>query len=283
MRKYFLITAILSLLISCSLPFNIGSPVERNRSEETEPVNPTEVVAAPLLPEEPQETNEPILITPPITQAEESKNISIQSLPSGESYINLTNLIKEEKISVGSAQGSESNPGFTGSVLEIEVRNNTDEPLEFSIPCGLIFVPADDSTQNMMVVQPLIVSLQSGETVIIQPFVVCINSDKGVPTPDDAFTVGSLADGKLFQLASCFCQEDLQTDRDFQDLLSIQYATWAVTEESLEGDYPSMWESLEQYSEEIPGLSESLQEQMQNIYPGSLEWLDKCKIEITSE
>ena len=134
-----------------------------------------------------------------------------------------------------------------------------------------------------MVVQPLKTSLQSGETVIVQPFVVCINSDKGVPTPDDAFTVGTLADGKLLQLASCFCQEDLQTDRDFQDLLSIQYATWAVTEESLEGDYPSMWESLEQYSEEIPGLSESLQELMQNIYPGSLEWLDKCEIEISEE
>lgn len=135
----------------------------------------------------------------------------------------------------------------------------------------------------MMVVQPLIVSLQSGETVIVQPFVVCINSDKGVPTPDDAFTVGALADGKLFQLAGCFCQEDLQTDGDFQKLMSIQYATWAVTDETLEGDYQTMWESLEQYSEEIPGFSESLQELMQNIYPGSLEWLDKCEIEISEE
>ncbi len=282
MRKYILIIAVLSLLLSCSLPFNIGSLLERNKSEETEPVNPTEFVTAPLLPEGPQETNEPIFINPPITQTEESDNISIQSQPAGEEYINLTNLIEEEIITISSVQGSESNPGFTGSVLEIEIRNNTDESLVFSIPCGLIFVPADDSTQNMMVVQPLIVSLQSGETVIVQPFVVCINSDKGAPTPDDAFTVGTLADGKLFQLASCFCQENLQTNGDFQELLSIQYATWAVADETLYGDQ-SMWESLELYSEEIPGLSESSQELMQNIFPESLEWLDKCKIEISEE
>lgn len=267
MRKYILIIAVLSLLLSCSLPFNIGSLLERNRSEETEFVSPTEVVIAPLLPEEPQETNEPILINPPITQTEESDNVSIQSQPAGEEYMNLTNLIEEEKITIDSVQGSESNPGFTGSVLEIEIRNNSDESLEFTIPCGLIFVPADDSTQNMMVVQPSVVLLQPAETVIVQPFVVCINSDKAVPTPDDTFTVGTLADGKLLQLAGCFCQEDLQTNGDFQELLSIQYATWAVADETLEGDYQSMWEFLEQYSEEIPGLSESLQELMQNIYP----------------
>lgn len=273
MRKGVLFSVILCLLLSCSLPFNIDSLLERSRAKDTENTQPQPT--APLATTEP--TSIDLL---PIQTAEVVSSQPGQ--PAEVAYANLIDLINKNDITITRFQGSLENAGFIGIPLELEIRNNTGEDIEIEFPCGLIFVPERSTTQQMMLIQPLYFSIPAGGSLLKQPFVVCIDSDRGIPTPEDSFTVGVLAEDELLQLAGCLCAEQLVAGGDFNQLLGIQHATWAVAG-GFDEDNPLPWDAMEDLMEQMgedTELSETLREMMTGVLPAASEWLDKCNITI---
>ena len=135
----------------------------------------------------------------------------------------------------------------------------------------------------MMVVQPLLVTIPSGESVEVQPFVVCVDSNKSGPSPEDYFTVGLLADGKLLQMAECLCREQLQVSQDSMDLMNIQYAVWAAADDTASGEDVSLEELFSQMGGNMsPEQQEQMQQyldMLQDFDAGTNEWLEKCGIE----
>ena len=91
--------------------------------------------------------------------------------------------------------------GDTNGTLKVQVRNATDQPLEFSAQ-GLYFVPdgdADEAPQRLGAVGPFVVageddsidtmSIAAGATVMDELEVFCIDSHRDSPTSDTPFTV----------------------------------------------------------------------------------------------
>jgi len=91
--------------------------------------------------------------------------------------------------------------GDTNGTLQVQVRNATDQPLEFSAQ-GLYFVPdgdPDDAPQRLGAVGPFVVegdddsidtvSIAAGDTVVVQLEVFCIDSHRDSPTSRTPFTV----------------------------------------------------------------------------------------------
>jgi len=185
---------------------------------------------------------------------------------------------------INSIAGNEMNAGFVGNVLNLQLTNNSGETLEVDIPCGLIFVPEDDSIQQMMVIQPITLSLKAGESADLAPFVVCIQSSNATPSGGDGFKVGSIADSKLLQLSECFCREEIDADQDFSKLMSIQFATWMVADDTDFTDIPI--EDGGALGELIGGdsglgdLGELMGTFITTMAPDAKMWLDKCQIQV---
>lgn len=193
-------------------------------------------------------------------------------------------LIDDNQIVITGITGNELNAGFAGNVLDLQLTNESGKTLEVDIPCGLIFVPEDDSIQQMMTIQPISLSLKAGESADIAPFVVCIQSSNATPVGGDRFMIGSIANGKLLQLAECFCREEIDADRDIPELMSIQFATWMVADDTDFTDLPSeaggALGDLIGGDNELGDLGDFLQTFFTSMAPDAKTWLDKCQIEV---
>jgi len=193
-------------------------------------------------------------------------------------------LIDNNQIVITGITGNELNAGFIGNVLDLQLTNKSEKTLEVYIPCGLIFVPEDDSIQQMMVIQSISLSLKTGESADLAPFVVCIQSSKATPVGGDAFVVGDIVEGKLLQLAECFCREEIDADQDFSKLMSIQFATWMVADDTDFTDLPTegggALGDLIGGDSGLGGLGDFLQTFITTMAPDAKTWLDKCQIEV---
>ncbi len=196
----------------------------------------------------------------------------------------LLNLIDNNQIIINGITGNELNAGSVGNVLDLHLTNNSEEVVEFEIPCGLILVPEDASIQQMMVIQPISLSLKPGESADLAPFVVCIQSSNAAPAGGDGFKVGSIANGKLLQLSECFCMEEINSDQDFSKLMSIQFATWMVADDTDFADLPAenggALDELIGDDNGTGGLGELLEAFITSMAPDARTWLDKCQIEV---
>lgn len=252
MKKHVAAFTAALLCLGCTLPFNLGSLLPG--AQEGLGEVPVETTVVPL---------------------------AVQR--SFEKYDELLTLVEENQVSILEISGSETNLGFTGPVMNLLIRNNANESIEVEIPCGLIFSPASEDTQRMMVVQALLVNIPAGESIEVQPFVVCIDSNKSGPSPEDSFTVGLLAEGKLLQMAECLCREPLQVSQDSMDLMNVQYAVWAAADETASGEDVSLEELFSQMGDNMSPEQQDLMQQyldlMQDFDTGTNEWLEKCGIE----
>ncbi len=178
---------------------------------------------------------------------------------------------------------------ISGPVLALQISNPTDGEVVASIPCGFIFLPADQDEQRMMVIQPIDLSLAPGESGELRPYVICIDGDKAGPSTGSTYLLGTMATDDLLKLAQCVCQEDLTALEESLDpfkAIGLQIAVWMTSsgvdslEEmmlsggegafgSLMGDqFGDMGEEMQQF---IQMLSSMIEEPAQ-------EWLQRCEI-----
>ena len=196
----------------------------------------------------------------------------------------LLDLVANGKVNVVSIRGNTGLGSFTGRTIDLELYNNTQFPLEVEIPCELVFVSADENTSRMMVVQPSVVNLTMGETDIVKPFVLSIDSLKSLPAAEKTYRVEELEAGKQLQYAQCLCKVDLPAETETQELISLQLAAWMIDSE---GVFTTLPESLNNLLKDItglpiaiPGLGETMQDLAGNLAPNAQVWLDRCGIEL---
>lgn len=250
-----LLAFILMITTACSLPFGLSDLFNKNPDDGT---------LVPNL----QMTTEKVI--DPIAAETETPQVLAEN--------SLQNLVSNGAVEVVEISGSATELGFVGEVMNVVVKNLSDDTVEVKIPCGTIFMPDDASIQQMMVIQPVSVVLAAGESATITPFVVCIQSSNGSPSPGDSYTLGSSADGDLLQLADCFCRNDIDPQADFTDLFSVQFATWMVTDQL---DLSALSDSsFDAISGDNPELSQLMNNFTSILAPDAQSWLDRCNITI---
>ena len=122
--------------------------------------------------------------------------------------------------------------GTIGEIFSVAVRNMSSDALEVEIPCGLVFIPNNNSLQPMMVIQKESASVDPGETLDLSIYVVCIDADAGVPEAGDDYSIGYMEGGDLLSFAECLCEDPDTTT----DPLGVQFAVWMVSEDINPGD-----------------------------------------------
>ncbi len=174
--------------------------------------------------------------------------------------------------------------GTQGQIIEIVMINQSGEEIIFEIPPGLVFSPVGSDEQDLMVLDGEIVTLGPDETIVLSPYVICIESSASTPSSGSAYEIGYLADGDLLAFAECV---DRETDGDLSDDdFSLQLAAWSIANqgqilampdgiEGLEGAFAEMLEGWE-----ISGLLEIMTETMGAM---SEEWIQRCDISLDGE
>lgn len=127
-----------------------------------------------------------------------------------------------------------SGDGITGTgIIDVEVANPEDEAIVFVIPAGFVFLPPEGSgEQRMMVLREEAVVIEPGQTVVVSPFVSCIDSDQAAPGEGSGYTAGNLVeDEDLLAFAQCTSEAGDLPDSlgmDFAANLGLQFAVWQV-------------------------------------------------------
>ena len=149
----------------------------------------------------------------------------IATVPEGASGDeSLPGLIASGRIDLEGIVATEENT--IGPVLEVKVRNPTDDELVIIIPCGLIFSPSDSSEQRLMTIQQTSLTLGPGEQGTMVAYVACIDGDRGIPSQGASYSVGAMADESLLVLAECLCNEPLAEQADPSAEIGVQFAVW---------------------------------------------------------
>lgn len=158
------------------------------------------------------------------------------------------------------------------------------------IPCGTVFEPggedAEDGKQRLMVIQEASAVVPAGGQAELDPFVVCIDSNRGIPNQTTEYSIGAPASGDLMKLAQCICQEKLVSEEEDPMLnlgqqAGLQLSVWQVaggfnmdellSESEIAGGDES---ALGSYSEFI-----QLAQEMMSTFPQYVDWLEACQVE----
>jgi hypothetical protein len=151
--------------------------------------------------------------------------------------------------------------------------------VETYIPCGTIFAPSGGDAQELMVVQEARGTVPAGGEATLTPFVICIEADASIPDVGAAYAFSSKADGKLAELATCVCQQDLTASANPLDSMGVQFAGWMVSEGS---PFQELLESGEGGAiGDLLGsdVGEALAGVFELIEGPAMDWLDRCGIQ----
>lgn len=116
--------------------------------------------------------------------------------------------------------------------LNLALKSRSKDPLEVTIPAGLIFMADSAAVQNMVVRtgQSVFLAGKDAEASVMVP-AACINMERAVPASSDRFTLGQAPAGgdlaRLLELA------------DFQghSFRTQQFAIWTITDNPARDEY----------------------------------------------
>lgn len=210
--------------------------------------------------------------------------------PASGADLGIMDQIDRGQVELAGVQATEEE--ISGPILLLQVTNPTDEEVVVTIPCGLIFEPADEDEQRMMVIQHEEISLPPGGEGTLEPYVICIDADRAGPSIGSGYSLGVLADADLLKLAQCVCNEDLtalEEAMQYDSLMGLQMAVWLTS--SGESDLTSMFESISQAEsnalgglpgetgDQIEGLQDALSTIVSLMGGSAEEWLAKCDLQ----
>lgn len=113
--------------------------------------------------------------------------------------------------------------GHTGKTLSMNLKNISSTKMTISIPLGLVMEPGDSGVQNMIVTEPLLVTLYPQQSEKLEIYAMCIQKNDAGPDAKETFTSRRMASDKLVQVAHLI--HELQV----QDALG-QSALWVVSD-----------------------------------------------------
>lgn len=170
-----------------------------------------------------------------------------------------------------------------GPILSVQLTNPTSGEVVATLPCGLVFHPGGGSeAQSLMMIQQIVIDIPAGQTVTVEPYVVCIESNMSIPSAGIDYQVGEMTSGDLLKFARCLCQENLpesitSNPTAFQDIFGIQIAVWVVADNISFDDFLGDMSSGEGA---IGDLQPILGPMIEMLESASNEWLERCDIEI---
>ncbi|MBN2502172.1 MAG: hypothetical protein JXB38_15415 [Anaerolineales bacterium] len=208
-----------------------------------------------------------------------------QSGPETQGSTDIRDLITDNILSMSIEATSDE--GLTaGPIMVARVENNSDQPVEFYIPCGLSLPPIQEvDVQVMMIIEEVTGYIEPGDFIEIELTVICIEGTVSAPAQGDGYTIGTLVSGDMLKLAQCLCGEPLAVDSE--DYLGVQFATWMVSEGD---DFANLSDYsdgalADLLSEGNPEMGEDLQLMfdmiMQMMGANAEAILDKCDIDLS--
>jgi hypothetical protein len=132
-------------------------------------------------------------------------------------------------------------------MISLTLTNTSTETKTITLPPGVIFVPGDSEYQQMMIIEKIVIVIQSKETKSVCLPVYCI--DLSLHSPDDAAVYTSYrfvdpADGCLSEIMTTLGNVDF-TDLTHSNFSEIQDVIWTCREEgSIDQDEQSFLDSL---------------------------------------
>jgi len=175
--------------------------------------------------------------------------------------------------------------GTQGEIIEVIITNQSGEELVFVIPPGLVFTPIGTDEQNLMVLDGVEVTLQPGETIVLSPYVICIEASAATPSAGSVYQIGYLESDDLHAFAVCVDEEADGTLT--QDDIGLQFAAWSIANGGNVLEMPELTEveegalsGLMEELEAIPGMMETIEEMMLVL---SEDWLQRCGITVGGE
>lgn len=185
-----------------------------------------------------------------------------QQLESGEVTIDQVDITEEET---------------QGEIIQVQVTNQTEEEQVVEIPAGLVFTPEDSGEQDLMVLDAVVVILEPEETLILTPYVVCIDADAAVPSSGSAYQLGYLESDDLLRFAQCVDQES--NGSLTQDDIGLQFAVWTIASGENFLEDPEFTEAEDGALSGTLGeldVMVGMMEEMVTLLGG--EWLQRCDI-----
>jgi len=193
--KYLLLVVVLSIMTSCTTPTPAPSPRLLGTPSEN--------------------------LTTSITSI-------IPQTPSPAPIVDLAPLFADATLKQIEVKIQDSMLGTAGTLINANLRNDSDEYRTFSLTCGYTFTPkVNEDLQQMILIQPLEFSMEPLGWLNVYPITVCIEPDKDVPFNGEYYNFGPMAEGDLKQLADCACGSTISPE-DTIALFTQQLAFWMV-------------------------------------------------------
>jgi hypothetical protein len=172
-----------------------------------------------------------------------------------------------------------------GEIIDITIINQSGESLLIEIPAGLVFTPEGTDEQNLMVLDAVVVTLQPEETIVLSPYVICIEADAAIPSFGSSYQLGYMESNDLLAFAQCVDEEEDVTLT--QDDLGLQFAVWDIASGGNAMELPELTEieggALSEMMQELEVLYDLVEELEEMDLGLSEDWLERCGISVGGE
>lgn len=122
----------------------------------------------------------------------------------------------------GTGYSGSSISAHYGECMKFEITNLSSTPLDLVLEAGRFLIPENDSVQAMMLTKEMFISLKAKGNQVVIANAMCSEKPKRSPNSKRKFSFGTIATGKLLQLAK------LIEKYNYQDNTG-QAAVWVIT------------------------------------------------------
>lgn len=123
------------------------------------------------------------------------------------SPVSFDEALSKRQISAHSFAGA--NSSHYQQPVMLEIKNLSTTSLSVEIPVGRLFVSTDTTDQSFVSTEPILVSLQPGQSKELPVSAMCVNHHKSAPSTGVAYTVKKQASDKLVKTAQYIHQNKL--------------------------------------------------------------------------
>lgn len=141
--------------------------------------------------------------------------------------------------------------GYTGDVIEMKIKNLTNQKLDLRIEAGRILDSKKKDEQDILVTKAQDFFVSANQLKTINVFGMCCQAHNAAPQFNSDYAVGKLADSSLIKLA-CFIDKNKQYSN-----YTAQQAVWTISDNnslaSISGGEKDLVNSLRNYVSKITG------------------------------
>jgi hypothetical protein len=141
--------------------------------------------------------------------------------------------------------------GYQGPCIAMQIKNEDNQPMVLYVEAGRRLDSKDSTQQDILVVQDLFVSLMPKQERSVKVTGYCCQATNHAPASKSVFSVGELAENKLYDLARYLNQAKLEAG-------SIQNSVWCISNDhelsSIVDDGTAEVSKLRRFLAELKGI-----------------------------